>query len=567
MVAGLGLRVWGLSFGLPNLQCRPDETTVVNVALGLAAGDLNPHFFNYPTFHLYVLALADGLWYLANLALGCLTDRAELERQLLIDPSALYLLARSLTAALGTATLAAAYALGRRVSGDLGGILAAAFLAVAFLHVRDSHFATVDVPATFYATVAWVLLLRYADTRRQRDLLAAAALLGVAAATKYTLAVFGVALVAAPWLAPPAAAGPRASLRAAAGATVLAVAAFCVATPFCVLDFTAFWRDFGFERLHFARGHAGVEPGSGWWYHLTFTLSQGLGWPLALGGGVGLVWLAAQRCPAGQLLLLGGLAFFLAAGSGRAVFMRYLLPLVPLLCVGAAASVVALARQGRHWGAVAVAVAMAAPSGAAAWQHNRLLGQTDTRLQAASWIEAHIPSGSTIALVGSDYGMPQVRRSRATLLREQADLEAAGQRARRLDRQLALPGYPPLPAYTVVHVQPPGVVPRRSVIAEADVARLHAAGIQWVVTQEHVLAYSQVPARLAATLSQGTTIAHVFDPFVAGAGPPVYDLLDAYYVPVGGFAGVSRPGPRLIVYRLAAAGPPPGAATLAPRSP
>ncbi len=555
MAAGLGLRLWGLGFGLPNLQCRPDETTVVNVALSIAAGDPNPHFFNYPTFHLYLLAAADGLWYMANLALGHLRDRAELERQLLTDPSALYLLARFLTAALGTATLAAVYALGRRLSGSLGGLLAAAFLAIAFLHVRDSHFATVDVPAAFYGTVAWVLLLRYAETGRQRDLLAAGAALGVATATKYTLAVFGVALVAAPWLALPAGRGPRAALRSAVGAALVAGAAFCIAAPFCVLDFAAFWRDLGFERLHFAQGHAGIEPGPGWWYHLTFTLARGLGWPLALGGGAGCLWLAIQKAPAGRLLLLGGLAFFFVAGSGRGVFMRYLLPLVPLLCVGAAAIVATLARQGWRWVAVAAAVAMAAPSGAAAWQHNRLLGRTDTRLQAANWIEAHIPDGSTVALVGSDYGMPQIRCSRTTLLEEQADRAVAGQRARRLDRQLALPDYPPRPAYAVVRVQPPGSVPRRSVIAEADLARLRDAGVQWVVTQEHPLVYSQVPARLAADLAQTATIEQVFDPFVGGVGPPVYDPLDAYYIPVGGFAGVNRPGPRLTVYRLATDGP------------
>ena len=63
LAVGLALRLWGLSFGLPNVHCRPDESTLVNKALSIAAGELNPHFFNYPSLHLYSLALLYGIFF------------------------------------------------------------------------------------------------------------------------------------------------------------------------------------------------------------------------------------------------------------------------------------------------------------------------------------------------------------------------------------------------------------------------------------------------------------------------------------------------------------------------
>ena len=49
------VRFYGIDFGLPHTECRPDESTLVFEALSFFSGDLNPHFFNYPTLYMYVL--------------------------------------------------------------------------------------------------------------------------------------------------------------------------------------------------------------------------------------------------------------------------------------------------------------------------------------------------------------------------------------------------------------------------------------------------------------------------------------------------------------------------------
>ena len=98
LTIGLGLRLWGITFGLPNVNCRPDESLLVHKALAIASGDLNPHFFNYPSFQFYLLALLFGLYFAAGWVFGAFADVQQFEVGFFTDPSAFYLLGRVLSA-------------------------------------------------------------------------------------------------------------------------------------------------------------------------------------------------------------------------------------------------------------------------------------------------------------------------------------------------------------------------------------------------------------------------------------------------------------------------------------
>ncbi len=53
---GLGLRLWGIGFGLPYLY-HPDEGVPVSIALRiLHTGDFNPHFFHWSSLLFYANA-------------------------------------------------------------------------------------------------------------------------------------------------------------------------------------------------------------------------------------------------------------------------------------------------------------------------------------------------------------------------------------------------------------------------------------------------------------------------------------------------------------------------------
>ena len=50
--------VW---FGLPYPYARPDEAQAISGAVGMLAGDLNPHFFHWPSLTFYLFAAVLGI--------------------------------------------------------------------------------------------------------------------------------------------------------------------------------------------------------------------------------------------------------------------------------------------------------------------------------------------------------------------------------------------------------------------------------------------------------------------------------------------------------------------------
>jgi hypothetical protein len=53
------VRCWAIDFCAPGPLCRPDEETVVGIAIQFFGRDLNPHFFDWPT--LFMDETATGL--------------------------------------------------------------------------------------------------------------------------------------------------------------------------------------------------------------------------------------------------------------------------------------------------------------------------------------------------------------------------------------------------------------------------------------------------------------------------------------------------------------------------
>ena len=180
-VVAAGLRLWGINFGLPALY-RPDEDVTVGRAMGVFHGILNPHFADWPHLYFYVAAA----WLAPLRLLG-----------LVSDPASGYLGIRILDALLGSLTVLVVFEFGRRAYGWLAGFFGAAALAVAFLHVRDSHFATLDIPLTLACVATLYVAYRTIRLRGLRPLLINGVSLGVAASLKYNGALVFAGIAAA----------------------------------------------------------------------------------------------------------------------------------------------------------------------------------------------------------------------------------------------------------------------------------------------------------------------------------------------------------------------------------
>lgn len=511
VLAGAILRLVPIWFGLPYLGARPDEEVATGIAARVAAGDLNPRFFHWPSLTFYVFA---GLFRAA----GAIRRLAGSDGGL--SAAEQLLVARACVALAGTATLVVLFDLGRRVAGPSTGLLAAALLAVAMLHVRDSHFAMTDVLMTLLVTAALALLVRAVDqgepVRAWRRFAAAGVVAGLAVSTKYNAAAIGASMGAAQLLvwSPDwrSVASPRTWLPSIAFA-VACVAGFLVGTPYALLDFGRFASHLYFDFTHLAEGHGlNIDLGRGWSSHLTRSLPYGVGPPAFAAGILGIPLLFRHHLRAGLVVASFAAALYAAVGTGYSVFFRYVLPLVPVLCLTAALAV----RHAAAWvaarGLASRLVALASFACVtlvtglvnSVW-FDVLLARTDTRVIASRWLAERVRPGEALHDAGDAY---------ASL-----DLTAVD-----VDR---LPFDPATGRFGTAEGRKP----------------------DWLVLPESPLfTYARPPTALRNLAWREYVLVKTVRATRSRSRAAVYDLQDAFFMPLWGFWTVERPGPTVRIY-------------------
>ena len=346
------LRLIGIEYGLPfGSLLNPDEQNIVPRAWAMVHGaGPDPHWFDYPTLVLYVLAPFQA-W----------QD----------EPS--YLTARVIVAVLGTAAVAAAWWLGRAAYGKTAGLVAAAAVAVETIGVAYSHMAVTDVPMTALIAVS----LGLAVTGRI-ELAGLAA--GLAASAKYPAVFLVVPLVVAGW----------GNWRRLGVGIAAAIAAFFATSPYVLVHPHQAWSDATRVQRLAREGWLGFEHDSWALFSFTGKLWDGLG-PALVVALVGLVLALRRRSRTDLILVAFVAAYLIDLLTIRAHFDRYVLPLVPPLAV--------LAGRQKILAPLALAC-LVVPLVWAIGDDVRLT-RTDTRVVAHGWIEQHVPPRATIAAESS----------------------------------------------------------------------------------------------------------------------------------------------------------------------
>lgn len=524
LVLGLGLavRLWGIGFGLPHVLARPDELFILGAVIKMHEGNANPGFFDYPGLYMYFVAGLYSLFYGVGLIAGWFADSAHFVRNFALNWEPYFLLPRIAGALFGTATIAMVYAIARQYFDRIVAVLAALFIALAFLHVRDSHYATTDVPMTFFVMAAMLATVYVDRGRSARDAWLAGALAGCAASTKYNavLIVLPMALVEAfhawdnrrDWRK---ALRETHIVRMAAGSILI----FALTNPYLFLDFEHAMNDLRALQASTAGGMTPPEMlGRGWTYHLPHSLRYGLGIPMLAAGLFGMIWMAARAPRTAAILALFPIAYYAAAGAGHNVFVRYMIPVVPFLCLFAGYVVgeiaAAMSRMSVRLREPAMAAVLAGvvvgPSAASVVQFDSLLSQPDNRLVAAEWVHEHVPAGSLIFMSGNLYGRLQLERGPDKKY-QYLDWDYRGE------------------TFTRDH-RPTGELPDWIVVQRSGIPYSHISPkVEELIKRE----YDLIQTFRAADLSQ--------DNF--------YDIQDGFYGAFGGFDGVKRFGPNFEVYR------------------
>jgi Dolichyl-phosphate-mannose-protein mannosyltransferase len=525
IVAGAAiLRLNAVGLGHPFLTFQPDEDANALRALRLAHGELNPLYFYYPALLWYLLAAAYRFAFWFGRELGLLSSWNDFMDFYRNDPTLFYA-GRLLSVAFGTATVACLYVVGRRAFTTVHGLVAAAFLAVSFLHVRDSALSTTEAPLTFFIVLALLGAVRVYQDGGLPGYALAAVSGGLATATKYNAVLVLVPLGVAHVLrrVDEGASVLRAAWdRRFVGAGLLTGALFITLNPFLLLDWSnawGGWADFGSLawEWHYVHTVEYLDLSPVWWYHLSVSLRYGMGLVLLGLALVGMVLTLRRSNGPGLVVLSFVLAFFTAMATLQAVFVRYMTPVVPALCLFAAATVCAVARRVpwpwvRAWATAAlVLLAVFEPLGASI-AYGRIRHHVDTRLEVLAYVLNALPPGAVVATYG-----PSVTW-RSTMPRWAPEMYAKDAEQSWPDAFRALKGRGI--RYFMVHRSPLDV-------------------------------FSPEIPELDRAIQESATLVREFRPYRKGTPPsPVFDRNDAYYFPIGGFTGVVRPGPLVQLYRL-----------------
>jgi 4-amino-4-deoxy-L-arabinose transferase-like glycosyltransferase len=313
-------------------------------------GGLDPHWFDYPSLLMYVLAPFQSF-----------------------ESAPSYLDARIVVLVLGLGAIAAAWWLGERAYGGPAGPVAAALVAVETTQVAYSRMAVTDVPLTLGVAASLALLVG-----GQLELGGLVA--GLATSFKYP----GVFL-----LVPLVVAGYRKPRRLAIGIALMVVG-FCATSPFFVAHLPSAVSD-AYRVQHLARqGWLGFEHDHVAPIAFVVRLWHGLG-PALLVCALGLVVAIAQRRRADVILVSFVIVYYADLCTLGAHFDRYVLPLLPPL--GALA--------GRMRGLAPVTLLLLVVPLTWSIRDARTLTKTDTRVVAHDWIESHLPQGARLAVDSS----------------------------------------------------------------------------------------------------------------------------------------------------------------------
>jgi hypothetical protein len=391
----------------------------------------NPGFFAYGSLPLYLLRL------LSNLIGLVVPSVVTLEGS--------YLVGRGLSALFDLGTVHLVYRLGRRLYGEWSGVLGALLVTIAVLHIQLAHFYAVDTLLAFF--VIWGVYLGVALVQEPtlKRVWGLGLVTGAALATKVSAApLLGVVFLA--WLFSAWARTTRQTAgelgrsrgaiwwRAVVGCALsglLAAVTFLLLEPYALIDMVEFARDIltesymarGLADIPYTRQFTGTLP---YLYPLQQLGVWSLGLPLGVWSAAGLVGALAhlgQRAWRRNVAWFGALllpfawvgAYFGIVGSFHAKFLRYMLPIVPFLCLWAGwlGDRALRAAQRRGWWtkvlAIGGAVVVLGGTTGYALAFTAIYRQPHAWIQATQWLCQHLPANSNLLIEHWDDPLPMVQ--------------------------------------------------------------------------------------------------------------------------------------------------------------
>lgn len=421
IITGFYFRTFNINWD-NNYYFHPDERAIIMYASPLklptslteffsSQSPLNPHFFAYGNFPIYFLKLS-----------GVLFSP--------IDPSfyaygGLHIIGRLISALADTGTVIIIFAIGSLVFSKKAGLFAAFLYASSVFPIQLSHFFAVDTILTFFMTITLLCIMLFINSPTRKLLLMIGVFTGFSLATKISslillpLILLGLAITfyshkkirISKYILP---------LFFAAVATSIV---FFVTQPYTAIDFSTFIEQTTLQSqmgknpfiFPYTLQYVGKIP---YFYELKNIALFGQGPLLFISCVLGLV--LAIRIARKNLkknlplifLVSFGAIYFIVFGKFAVGWMRYMLPIYPVLAVFGGYFCLSIIQKvpkkllknyiaRKSLLLLFILLFLIYP-----FSFLSIYSKTNTRIQASDWINNNIPQGNTLAIEHWDDALP-----------------------------------------------------------------------------------------------------------------------------------------------------------------
>ncbi len=410
MLVGGALRLYGIDWD-QGAHFHPDERAIIMTVEGIhwpvtAAeqsvmwgrdSSLNPRFFAYGSFPFYLLKIA------GNLAGKFNPEYANYNK--------LNILGRFISTLFEIGTILTIYFAGKRLVSKKLGLLGAGMYTLAVLPIQLAHFFAVDTILTFFIMLVLYCGIAFVQTKQNKWIAIMSLCYGLAMATKISAVTLimpiMMVLVGTLWRR------PLILVSRILIAVGLAAAIFAISEPFAILDFALFKRQTLEQQamtrdaftFPFTLQYVGKIP---YWHEIKNIFLWGLGPILATLCLTGLIWLTFNLFRRRQLVWLVLISYFCIyfgiVGKFAIGFMRYMLPIYPILILAGAWVLNKIDLKIRLNKLFLAGITLIIAVWPISFLH--IYSVPNSRNQATAWIYNNIPTGAMIAREHWDDGLP-----------------------------------------------------------------------------------------------------------------------------------------------------------------
>lgn len=468
LALGFALRIWGISFGLPDLFIY-DEITYVETALRCGTFNFSPQGFIHGSLLGYILFLEYIMVYIILFLFRMVSSPADfLIKYYIANPTLLLLIGRVTQVFFGLGTIAISYLIAKALFNKKVGLISAYLLSISLVHLQHCHYIKADILSCFLLTMAFFFATRVFKIRQFKDteysrpnetkfLILAGLFIGLAASAKF-LALSGyVFLFALQVLSKPA------QRRYHFGhflinsifdskfllASAMVIVGFLIGQPYALFTPKDFISSFSgisvitnFDIIQRMTGQPRLL------FYFTDMLKNSVGLPVLVCSLLSIFLLTDKDLFKKILLILSlPVCFSIFAICKSFTVDRYLLIIVPFLIILSAKTVDYLLNKFSYYKfkkflLMLIIIVLSLPL-ITVIRFGILISSTNTRTIAKSWIEENIPPNARVAIEGAGgpgealiYWGPNIKSNLKTLYDDYENTIAIGGKGRVVQQRI-----------------------------------------------------------------------------------------------------------------------------------